>query len=96
MPAANDPQRERTNLTASELLRHGGGKSVVLSIDGQYTFEVGDDVSRAKLLELVDRLEAIAGIQRGLDDLEAGRVTNLVDLSDRGGRSRFQFGWPGV
>ena len=47
---------------------------VVLTINGKAELVVQDAGSYQKLLELVDRLEAIEGIKRGLEDVKAGRT----------------------
>ena len=48
------------------------GRPVALTVDGGSELVVRDATSYRLLEELVDRLEAIAGIQRGLE--EAGRA----------------------
>ncbi len=68
---------------ASAFLRANAEEPITLSINGRFDLQVLDAVSRAKLSELVDRLEAIAGIQQGLDDLEAGRVSTLDAVRSR-------------
>ena len=55
----------------------GSGHPVVLTINGKAELVVQDAVSYQKLLERVEALEAIEGIQRGRADVEAGRVTPL-------------------
>jgi hypothetical protein len=69
--------------TATEYLRADPERRLVVSINGQFALEVPDAASRAQLVELVDRLEAIAGIQRGLDDLDAGRVSTIEEVRAR-------------
>jgi hypothetical protein len=49
------------------------GQPAELTINGQAKLVVQDAESFQKLLELVDRLETIAGIQRSLEDMAAGR-----------------------
>lgn len=49
----------------------------VLTINGKAELVVQAASSYQKLLERVDELEAIQCIQRGLSDVEAGRVTPL-------------------
>ncbi len=53
------------------------GHPLVLTINGKAELVVQDAVSYQKLLNRVDELEALEGIQRGLSDVEAGRVTPL-------------------
>lgn len=55
----------------------GSGHPVVLTINGKAELVVQDALSYQKLLDRVGELEAIEGIQRGLADVEAGRVTPL-------------------
>ena len=53
------------------------GQPLVLTVDGEEEFIVQDTASYHKLLEELDRAEAIAGIQRGLDDVANGRTMPL-------------------
>lgn len=55
----------------------GSGRPVVLTVNGKAELVVQDALSYQKLLDRVDELEALEGIQRGLADVEAGRVTPL-------------------
>lgn len=55
------------------------GKPVVLTVNGRSELVVQDATSYQKLLELVDRLEAIEGIKRGLEDADAGRGQPLEE-----------------
>ncbi len=55
------------------------GKPVVLTVNGRSELVVQDATSYQKLLELVDRLEAIEGIKRGLADADAGRGQPLEE-----------------
>ncbi len=48
------------------------GRPIVLTINGRAELVVQDTGSYQKLLELIDRLEAIAGIQKGLDESKQG------------------------
>jgi prevent-host-death family protein len=50
------------------------GRPVVLTINGKAELVVQDAASYQRLLELVDRLEAIEGIGRGLDDVAQGKT----------------------
>jgi prevent-host-death family protein len=54
------------------------GNPVVLSVNGKAELVVQDAESYQKLLELVEKLETIAGIRKGLEDIDAGR-TRPVD-----------------
>jgi prevent-host-death family protein len=49
------------------------GQPVVLTINGKAKLVVQDAASYQQLLELIDRLEAIEGIQRGLDEMKGGK-----------------------
>ena len=55
----------------------GSGHPVVLTINGRAELVVQDANSYQKLLDRVDELEALEGIQRGVADVKAGRVTPL-------------------
>jgi prevent-host-death family protein len=55
----------------------GSGHPLVLTINGKAKVVVQDAASYQKLLDRVDKLEALDGIKRGLADVEAGRVTPL-------------------
>lgn len=55
----------------------GSGRPVVLTINGKAELVVQDAASYQKLLDRVDELEALEGIQRGVADVAAGRVTPL-------------------
>jgi PHD/YefM family antitoxin component YafN of YafNO toxin-antitoxin module len=55
----------------------GSGHPVVLTINGKAELVVQDALSYQKLLDRVDELEAMDGIQRGLADVAAGRVQPL-------------------
>ena len=50
------------------------GRARYLTINGRAKLVVQDAEAYRKLLETVDRAEAIVGIQRGLDAAKAGRV----------------------
>ncbi len=49
------------------------GQPVVLTINGKAKLVVQDASSYQQLLEMIDRLEAIEGIRRGLDEMKAGK-----------------------
>jgi prevent-host-death family protein len=50
------------------------GHPLILTVSGKPRFVVQDAESYQQMLELIDRLECIEGIRRGLDDVEKGRV----------------------
>lgn len=56
------------------------GQPVVLTVNGKAEVVVQDARSYQRLLELVERLEAIEGIQRGLKDVEEGRTRPLREF----------------
>jgi len=49
------------------------GRPVVLTVNGKAKLIVQDAESYEKMLELLDRLEAIAGVRLGLEAMKAGR-----------------------
>ena len=51
------------------------GRPEVLTVNGKAEVVVQDAASYQKLLELVDRLEAIEGIQKGLESMQRGEGT---------------------
>ena len=48
-------------------------RPMILTVNGKAEVVVQDAASYQKLLALVDRLEAIEGIQRGLEEMAAGK-----------------------
>ena len=58
------------------------GKPIVLTVNGRSELVVQDATSYQKLLELVDRLEAIEGIKRGLEDADARRGQPLEEAAE--------------
>lgn len=52
-------------------------RPVLLNINGRLKFEITDETSFKMLLLLVERLENIAAIQEGLDDVAAGRTMSV-------------------
>ncbi|MGH7201820.1 MAG: type II toxin-antitoxin system Phd/YefM family antitoxin [Planctomycetaceae bacterium] len=66
-------------LVRLEQLRESG-QPIRLTINGTFEFIVQDDGSFDRLCDLVDRLETIEGVQRGLDDLKAGRGRPLEEM----------------
>jgi len=55
------------------------GHPIVLTINGRAELVVQDAASYQRLLELVDRLEAIAGIQKGLEQSKRGEGQPIKD-----------------
>jgi prevent-host-death family protein len=56
------------------------GKPVVLTVNGKAELVVQDAESYQKLLDALERLEAIAGIKQGLEDVEALRTSSLTEF----------------
>jgi prevent-host-death family protein len=56
------------------------GEPVVLTVNGKAELVVQDAQSYQKLLDALEKLEAIAGIKKGLEDVEAGRTTSLSEF----------------
>ncbi len=59
----------------------GTGHPVVLTINGKAELVVQDASSYQKLLDRIDELETLEGIQRGLADVQAGRTTPLKEFA---------------
>jgi prevent-host-death family protein len=55
----------------------GTGHPLVLTVNGRAELVVHDAASYQKLLDRLDELEAIAGVQRGRAAVAAGQVTPL-------------------
>jgi PHD/YefM family antitoxin component YafN of YafNO toxin-antitoxin module len=66
---------------ASQLIRQlqAADEPIVLTVNGHAKLVVHDARSTEKLLELVDRLEAIEAIREGLEDEAAGRLVSLEE-----------------
>jgi len=66
-------------LNASEILEQmrGSGNPLVLTVDGNAEMVVLDASAYKSVLNRVDKLEALDGIKRGLEDVAAGRVSPL-------------------
>jgi hypothetical protein len=60
-----------------------GKRPVSLKINDRLQFEIKDDASFQILLDLLERLENVAAIQKGLDDFEAGRSMTLDEFKQR-------------
>jgi prevent-host-death family protein len=56
------------------------GKPVVLTVNGKAELVVQDAESYQKLLELLEQLETIAGVKKGLEDVEALRTKPVEDF----------------
>jgi len=55
------------------------GRPAVLTLNGKAELVVHDAASYQKLLDAIDRAEAIAGIRNGLEDVRAGRTRPLAE-----------------
>ncbi len=56
------------------------GNPLVLTVNGKAELVVQDAVSYQKLLDALERLEAIAGIKQGLEDINANRTISMKDF----------------
>jgi prevent-host-death family protein len=56
------------------------GEPVVLTVNGKAELVVQDAESYQKLLDALEKLEVIAGIKKGLEDVKAGRTTSLSEF----------------
>jgi prevent-host-death family protein len=54
-------------------------RPLVLTVNGKAEMVVQDAESYQRLLARVDEIETIEALRRGLQDVEAGRVTSLDD-----------------
>lgn len=52
----------------------GSGKPQILTVNGKSEIIVQDAESYQKILDYIDRLEAVAGIRRGLDEVRNGKT----------------------
>lgn len=56
------------------------GQPVVLTVNGKAELVVQYAESYQKLLELLEQLETIAGISKGLEDVDAGRTRPVEEF----------------
>lgn len=56
---------------------------VVLTVNGKAELVVQDADSYQELLERLEYLESLAAIQKGLEDVEAGRTITLENFAQR-------------
>lgn len=59
------------------------GRPVVLTVNGKAELVVQDAESYQKLLEALDRTEAIEGIRRGIESMERGEGTPAKEALER-------------
>ena len=62
------------------------GKPQVLTVNGRAEVVVQDADAYQKLLEAVDRADALEGIRQGLEDIRTGRTRPLADAIGELGR----------
>src|ERR1700730_12866674 len=59
------------------------GEPVVLTVHGKAKLVVQDATSYQRLLDSIDRQEAIKGIRQGLDEMKAGKGRSANAVFDR-------------
>ena len=70
---------KRNTLESIEQMKQTG-EPIVLTVNGKAELVVQDAESYQKLLDALERLEAIAGIKQGLEDVEAGRTVSMEEF----------------
>jgi prevent-host-death family protein len=70
---------KRNTLEFIEQMKHTGNP-VVLTVNGKAELVVQDAESYQKLLDALEKLEAIIGIKQGLADVEAGRTISVTEF----------------
>ena len=53
---------------------------VILTVNGKAEIVVQDAVSYQKLLDKIEKLETIAGIQKGLADIQSGQTRPIIEF----------------
>jgi hypothetical protein len=71
----NSPIRTLRRLCAS-------GEPITLTVNGTATVEVTDAASRGALIEFLDRLETIAAVREGLQEIEGGKGLTLEEFRE--------------
>jgi prevent-host-death family protein len=56
------------------------GSPIILTVNGKAEIVVQDAISYQQLLDRIDRLETVLGIQKGLSDVEQGDTQSLDDF----------------
>lgn len=69
-----DFKRESTRFLDELETKH---RPMVLTVDGRPKVVLLDVVTYERMAELVERVEAIEGIRRGIEDFKAGRTMSL-------------------
>jgi len=73
---------QRNTRTILERLKETGHPQV-LTVNGKAELVVQDAVSYQRILDKLDRLEAIEGIQRGLESMKQGKGRPAEDVLQR-------------
>jgi PHD/YefM family antitoxin component YafN of YafNO toxin-antitoxin module len=87
MPHGVNDSDSLSNFTSNpapflEHLRRSG-EPLLLTMEGEGKVVVQDAASYQRMLETVDRLEAIAAIKEGLSDVAAGRTQPMRELLEQ-------------
>jgi prevent-host-death family protein len=56
------------------------GQPIILTINGKAELVVQDAAAYQKMLEMIERLEAILATKQSLEDIKAGRTQSLSDF----------------
>ena len=59
------------------------GTPIILTVNGKAKVVVQDAESYQRILELLDRAEAIEGIRQGLKDVKQNKTKSLEDFEER-------------
>lgn len=59
------------------------GQPVILTVNGQAKVIVQDAAAYRRMLDLVDRMEMLEGIQESLDSMRQGRGISLYDFKKK-------------
>ncbi|WP_017295699.1 type II toxin-antitoxin system Phd/YefM family antitoxin [Geminocystis herdmanii] len=70
--------KRNTNDLISQMKQ--SGSPMILTVNGKAEIVVQDAISYQQLLDRIDRLETILGIQRGLADVKQGNTQSLDDF----------------
>jgi PHD/YefM family antitoxin component YafN of YafNO toxin-antitoxin module len=73
----------KTNTPAFLAQLKESGRAVLLTVNGQAEVAVTSASTFQRILEALDTLDAIQSIQRGLDDVKAGRTTPAEEFFAR-------------
>ena len=71
--------KRRTSIFLGQLRK--SGQPLVLTVKGKAQLVVQDAGSYQDLLDLIDRLEAIEGIKKGLKDAKHGRTRSIQEVA---------------